>query len=165
MPPPHTLIFGNYRYEDGAYRYYSGRTIIAPHDYQTGCIITSFSKRRKTESTLSFVMNFYESFVKQTEEKYPQIKKASVWNAIYSGIIEAEGVDNGISLINKFRKELSNSQTEYKEDIINRIDSFMHNIKNHGYLPKQLYFAVKRFHRWYSLKQKCFPFSTGRNDL
>ena len=45
--------------------------IISPHDYQTGCIITSFSKRKKTESTLSFVMNFYESFVKQTEEKYP----------------------------------------------------------------------------------------------
>ncbi len=45
--------------------------IISPHDYQTGCIITSFSKRKKTESTLLFVMNFYESFVKQTEEKYP----------------------------------------------------------------------------------------------
>ncbi len=129
--------------------------IIAPHDYQTGCIITSFSKRRKTESILAFVMNFYESFVKQTEEKYPQIKKASVWNAIFSGIIEAAGIDDGISLINKFRKELSNSQTDQKEDITTRIDSFMHNIKNHGYLPKQLYFAVKRFHRWYSLNRSA----------
>ena len=129
--------------------------IISPHDYQTGCIITSFSKRKKTESTLSFVMNFYESFVKQTEEKYPLIKKASVWNAIFSGIIEAEGIDGGIHLINKFRKELSNSNIENKDDIISRIDSFIHNVKNHGYLPKQLYFAVKRFHRWFILNRSA----------
>ncbi len=129
--------------------------IISPHDYQTGCIITSFSKRRKTESTLAFVMNFYESFVKQTEEKYPQIKKASVWNAIFSGIIEAEGIDNGISLINKFRRELGVSDVDKKEDISTRIDSFIRNVKNHGYLPKQLYFAVKRFHRWYSLNRSA----------
>ena len=110
--------------------------IISPHDYQTGCIITSFSKRKKTESTLLFVMNFYESFVKQTEEKYPLIKKASVWNAIFSGIIEAEGVDDGIHLINKFRKELGNSNFENKDDIISRIDSFIHNVKNHGFPAK-----------------------------
>ena len=129
--------------------------IISPHDYQTGCIITSFSKRKKTESTLSFVMNFYESFVKQTEEKYPLIKKASVWNAIFSGIIEAEGVDGGVHLINKFRKELGSSNFENKDDIISRIDSFIHNVKNHGYLPKQLYFAVKRFHRWFILNRNA----------
>ena len=129
--------------------------IVSPHDYQTGCIITTFSKRRKTESTLAFVMNFYESFVKQTEEKYPQIKKASVWNAIFSGIIEAEGIDNGISLINKFRRELGISDVDKKEDISTRIDSFIRNVKNHGYLPKQLYFAVKRFHRWYSLNRSA----------
>jgi len=129
--------------------------IVSPHDYQTGCIITSFSKRRKSKSTLAFVMNFYESFVKQTEEKYPQIKKASVWNAIFSGIIEAEGIDIGISLINKFRRELENSDVEKKEDIISRINSFIHNIKYHGYLPKQLYFAVKRFHRWHNLNRSA----------
>jgi long-subunit acyl-CoA synthetase (AMP-forming)/GNAT superfamily N-acetyltransferase len=129
--------------------------VVSPHDYQTGCIITSFSKRRKTESTLAFVMNFYESFVGQTEAKYPLIKKASVWNAVFSGIIEAEGIDDGIGLINKFRKELENSNVDKKEDVVTRIDSFIRNIKNHGYLPKQLYFAVKRFHRWYGLNRNA----------
>ena len=129
--------------------------IVALHDYQTSCIITSFSKRRKTESTLAFVINFYESFVGQTEAKYPLIKKASVWNAVFSGIIEAEGIDSGISLINKFRRELENSSVDKKEDISTRIDSFIRNIKNYGYLPKQLYFAVKRFHRWYSLNRNA----------
>lgn len=127
--------------------------VVSPHDYQTGCIITSFSKRRKTESTLGFIMNFYESFVKKTEEKYPEIKKASVWNAIFSGIIEAEGIDDGVHLINKFRRELDSSNNQKKDDIIPRIDSFLRNIKNHGYLPKQLYFSVKRFHRWYHLNK------------
>ncbi len=129
--------------------------IILPHDYQTGCIITSFSKRQKTKSTFDFITNFYQSFVKQTEEKYPQIKKASVWNAIFSGIIEAEGIDDGIHLINKYRRELNNSEYEKKDDVIHRIDSFLRNVKSHGYLPKQLYFAIKRFHRWYSLNRSA----------
>lgn len=129
--------------------------VVSPHDYQTGCIITSFSKRRSTESALGFILNFYESFVKKTEEKYPLIKKASVWNAIFSGIIEAEGLDDGIQLINKFKRELNNSDFEKKDDVIIRIDSFLRNIKNHGYLPKQLYFAVKRFHRWYNLNRNA----------
>jgi long-subunit acyl-CoA synthetase (AMP-forming)/predicted GNAT family acetyltransferase len=129
--------------------------VVSPHDYQTGCVITSFSKRRKSESTLVFIMNFYESFVAQTELKYPQIKKASVWNAIFSGLIEAEGIDDGVHLINKFRRELSKSDVENKYDIISRADSFLRNIKNHGYLPKQLYFSVKRFHRWYNLNKSA----------
>lgn len=129
--------------------------VVSPHDYQTGCIITSFSKRRKTESILEFIMNFYDSFVKQTEEKYPQIKKASVWNAIFSGILEAEETENGIRLINKFRRELEKSDIENKNEIVLRIDSFLRNIKNNGFLPKQLYFSVKRFHRWYQLNKNA----------
>ncbi len=129
--------------------------IVSSHDYQTGCIITSFYKREKTNTLLSLIMNFYESFVKQTEERYPQIKKASVWNAIFSGIIEAEGVGDGINLINTLKKELGDSETQKKDDIISRIDSFVRNIRDHGFLPMQLYFAVKRFHRWYSLNMNA----------
>ena len=127
--------------------------IVSPHDYQTGCIITSFYKRKQTDNVINLIMNFYENFVKQTEERYPLIKKASVWNAIFSGIIEAEGVDDGIDLINKFKKELENSGIQKKDDIINRIKSFSRNVVDRGFLPKQLYFAVKRFHRWYRLNK------------
>ncbi len=129
--------------------------VVSPHDYQTGCIITTFSNRRKTESVLSFIMNFYESFVKKTEEKYPLIKKASVWNSIFSGIIEAVGIEEGLNIINKFRKEISNSDYEIRTDVITRIDAFNHNLKIHGYLPKQLYFSIKRFHRWYQLNHSA----------
>ncbi len=127
--------------------------IVSSHDYQTGCIITSFYKRKQTDSILTLITNFYESFVKQTEERYPLIKKASVWNSIFSGIIEAGGLDNGIGLINKFREELGSSEIKEKDEIIKRIKSFIRNVKDDGFLPKQLYFAVKRFHRWYQLNQ------------
>ncbi len=127
--------------------------IVSSHDYQTGCIITSFYKREKTDSILNMIMNFYESFVSKTEERYPLIKKASVWNAIFSGIIEALGVEDGIDLINKFGEELQNSGIQRKDDIIKRIKSFLRNVRNDGFLPKQLYFAVKRFHRWYQLNK------------
>lgn len=129
--------------------------IISEHDYQTRTIITSFSKRKKYKSTLELIMNFYESFVSTTEEKYPLIKKASVWNAIFSGLIDALGIDDGLSLIKKFKKELDQSDIKNKDLIIYRIDSLLHNIQNHGFLPKQLYFSVKRFHRWYDLNKNA----------
>ncbi|MDY0082488.1 MAG: AMP-binding protein, partial [Ignavibacteriaceae bacterium] len=127
--------------------------VVSQHDYQTKCIVTSFSHRRKSESLLSFIINFYEKFVKPAEEKYPLIKKASVWNAIFSGVIETLGVDDGVNLINKFRKEVEKSDIEMKDNIIYRIQLLINNIKEHGYLPKQLYFAVKRFHRWFELNK------------
>ncbi|MCK7522591.1 MAG: hypothetical protein MZV64_35360 [Ignavibacteriales bacterium] len=53
-----------------------------------------------------------KALLNNPREKYPEIKKASVWNAIFSGIIEAAGIDDGISMINKFRRELENSDVE-----------------------------------------------------
>jgi len=129
--------------------------IISEHDYQTKTIITSFSNRRKTKSILDLIMNFYQSFVCTTEEKYPMITKASVWNAIFSGIIEAMGIDEGLNLIKKLKKELEQSEIQNKDLIIYRIDSLLFNIQNHGYLPKQLYFSVKRFHRWFDLNKNA----------
>lgn len=124
---------------------------VSPHDYQTGCILTSFANRQKTESLLSFFMNFYISFVQQTEEKYPFIKKASISNSIFSAMIEVEGYENGVSLINKLKNELLKSDVELKNHFLSRIDTFLESLRIHGFLPRQLYFAVKRFHRWFML--------------
>ena len=124
---------------------------VSPHDYQTGCLLTSFSNRKKSESTLSFFLNFYENFVKKTQEKYPLIRKASIWNSVFSALIEVEDYDNGVIIINKFKRELIKSDLELKDIVLERIDSFLYSIKTHGFLPKQLYFAVKRFHRWFVL--------------
>lgn len=124
---------------------------VSPHDYQTGCILTSFADRQKSESHISFFMNFYNSFVQKTEEKYPFIKKASISNSILSAIIDVDGYENGTSMINKLRKEMIRSDVENKDHFLFRIDTFLDSLKVHGFLPKQLYFAVKRFHRWFVL--------------
>src|SRR5690606_151428 len=113
---------------------------VSPHDYQTGCILTSFANRKNTESLLSFFMNFYNSFVNGTEEKYPFIKKASISNSIFSALIEVEGYDSGITMINKLKDELINSDVDIKDHLINRIDTFLESLKVNGFLPKQLYF-------------------------
>lgn len=124
---------------------------VSPHDYQTGCILTSFNNRQKSDSLLSFFMNFYNSFVIKTEEKYPFIKKASISNSIFSALIEVEGYKNGVEMILKLKEELINSDIDIKDHFLFRIDTFLETIKVHGFLPKQLYFAVKRFHRWFIL--------------
>jgi long-chain acyl-CoA synthetase len=122
------------------------------HDYQTGTLLYSVSKRIRSESASNFFLRFHDQFVKKTLDKYTFLEKKSIWNYILSGITECEGELKAVELIKKFREEVS-SLTVYddKQDILFRIDEFIKSLKEDGFVPKSLFFAIKRFHRWRNL--------------
>jgi long-subunit acyl-CoA synthetase (AMP-forming)/GNAT superfamily N-acetyltransferase len=129
---------------------------IPTHDYQTGTLLYSVSKRVNSESISSFLHNFYNQFVEGTVNKYAFLKKKSIWNYIFSGIIEVEGEPNGLNLLKRFGAELSSpndfpdkAETEF------RLKIFIEKIESEGFIPKSLFFAVKRFHRWFELNKNA----------
>jgi GNAT superfamily N-acetyltransferase len=125
---------------------------IPTHDYQTGTLLYSVSKRIESESVSGFLKNFYLYFVKQTEEKHPFLKKKSIWNYIFSGIIEVEGEINGLKLLRKFDEELRSSDDFPEKDGTElRLKLFIEQLEKNLYIPKSLFFAIKRFHRWFEL--------------
>ena len=129
---------------------------IPTHDYQTGTLLYSVSKRKESESVSSFLKNFYLFFVKQTEESHPFLKKKSIWNYIFSGIIEVEGEIDGLKLLNKFSEELRSSNDFPDKEITElRLNLFIEQLENNLYIPKSLFFAIKRFHRWIKLNEKA----------
>ena len=125
---------------------------IPAHDYQTGTLLYSVSKRIKSNSITEFLKNFHIQFVKQTIDRYSFLHKESLWNYIFSGIIEVEGEKEGLSLIKTFKNELK-SQKSFpdKEKVLKRIELFENKVENEGFIPKALFFAIKRFHRWFEL--------------
>lgn len=128
--------------------------IVPSHDYQTGSQITSFYKRRKNKSYNKFFSNFYTQFVVKTESEYPEIKILTIWSSILSSICEVEGVDNGIEIILKLKKEITKSQDfPDKEKLLEITDLFLKSIKENGFKPQPLYFAIKRFLRWFRLNE------------
>jgi len=129
---------------------------IPTHDYQTGTLLYSVSKRIESESVLIFLKNFYLFFVKQTEEEYPFLKKKSIWNYIFSGIIEVEGEINGLKLLTQFRERLRSSDDFPDKELTEfKLDLFIQQLEKNLYIPKSLFFAIKRFHRWFKLNEEA----------
>jgi len=135
----------------------SPENIILPtHDYQTGSYITSFYLRENSSTYFQFTLNFYYRFIIPSEEKYPVLKNDLALSSILSAICEVEGVEKGVEIINKLKKELqTNASLINQKELLNETESFLQNVKTYGFLPKQLYFAIKRFNRWYELNKEA----------
>jgi ribosomal protein S18 acetylase RimI-like enzyme len=127
---------------------------VPTHDYQTGTLLYSVSKRISSDSPKNFFINFYELFINNTLEKYSFLDKKSIWNYIFSGITECEGEEKSVELIKEFIEEVkSDKQIENQKEILFRAEEFVKSITSDGFIPKNLFFAIKRFHRWRSLNQ------------
>jgi len=127
---------------------------IPTHDYQTGTLLYSVSQRIKSSSITSYFANFYNRFVKNSVEEIPDLKNDSIWNYIFSGVIEAEGEIKGLELLSAFKDELSEpNEFGDKEHVLLKLDSFINIVNHDGYIPKTLFFAIKRFHRWFDLNE------------
>lgn len=125
---------------------------VPTHDYQTGTLLYSVSKRINSASPKTFFLNFHNLFIKDTLEKYSFLDKKSIWNYIFSGVTECEGEIKAIDLIKEFIEEVkANNAIENKEEILFRAEEFIKSVTNHGFIPKNLFFAIKRFHRWRAL--------------
>lgn len=129
--------------------------IIPSHDYQLGTRFVSLSNRSEFKSFTDLFFNFYKSFIVPIEEKYPFVKRESAWKYIFPGLINAEGENEGIEILNYFLIEIRDKDIEGKEDIILQLKRLLANIKENGYIPKQLYFAIKRFIRWNNLNDNA----------
>ncbi|HSW55407.1 MAG TPA: GNAT family N-acetyltransferase [Ignavibacteriaceae bacterium] len=127
---------------------------VPTHDYQTGTLLYSVSKRLNSVSPKDFFVNFHRLFIKDTLEKYSFLDKKSIWNYIFSGVTECEGEPKAIELIKKFAEEVkADSGIEDKDEILYRAEEFIKSVSNDGFIPKNLFFAIKRFHRWRALNR------------
>ncbi len=123
--------------------------IIPSHDYQTGTKFLSLSETRSYTTATSLIESFYNDFVLKAQEEYNFFKIKKTWNYTFSGIIDALGEEDGLKLLMLYRKELSESDNG--ADKVNSLDNLIKIVKDRKFLPKRLYFAVKRFHRWFKL--------------
>ena len=126
--------------------------IIPKHDYQVGTRIVSIEKRIPYHNSVTFLQNFFRKFVESGTNKYPYLKRESIWNQIYSGIISSLGEKKGAEYLRNFQKQLiPTNNFPDKENALARLQSFLNDISEGIFIPKKLFFAIKRFHRWFQL--------------
>jgi len=124
--------------------------VIPPHDYQMGMRIVSIAKRIESTSLSELMDRFCEGFVKATEEKYPFIKQEHVRFNIFAGILDSEGEENGLLLL---KEALTDINQSCHEEIKSELTQFLDGVKQKGFIPRPMYFAIQRFHRWFHLSQ------------
>lgn len=130
--------------------------IIPLHDYQTGTKVVSISGNTKFNSISDMMYHFYSRFVREVEQRFSFVASNTIWNYVFSGIINAEGDNKGRADLEKFADELEdNKQFENAIQIRSLLIQFLENTGKYGFMPKPLYFASKRFIRWYSLNKEA----------
>lgn len=125
--------------------------IIPGHDYQTGTKVVSFSERETAESICKLLHHFYNRFVTDTQDLFPFLRNENIINLVFAGLINAEGEKEGLNKLSKIEQEICFDDRIQQDYFKLKLNEFIQTIKNLGFMPKPLYFAIKRFHRWYSL--------------
>jgi long-chain acyl-CoA synthetase len=127
--------------------------IIPSHDYQTGTKILSLSETLPFKNISHLIESFYNSFILETINQYDFLEIKKIWNYIFSGIIDAIGEKEGIKLLLQYKSELEEKKiNDFRIDSLNNMISL---VENRKFLPKRLYFAIKRFHRWFNLNSNA----------
>ncbi len=129
--------------------------IIPSHDYQRGTRFVSLAQRDEFTDLKGLLFNFYEKFIIPIEEKYPWVKRDSAWKYVFPGLINAEGENEGIEILSIFLMELKQENSDKNKDVIAQLEKFLANVRENGYIPKQLYFSIKRFIRWHNINKEA----------
>ncbi len=132
--------------------------VIPRHDYHSGIKFISIEKRKKSDGLKNFLQDFHSQFVARSEKENHVLKHKSMWFYIFSALLNSEGESKGI----KFIENLINTNKK-RDMIIKEAQIFLDDYKNNGYLPKKLYFAIRRFARWFELSKDASLSAQARN--
>ncbi|RMH60535.1 MAG: GNAT family N-acetyltransferase [Calditrichaeota bacterium] len=124
----------------------SAHNIVIPsHDYQTGIKLISIVHRKKTTSLRTLLKDFYRQLVSAMEKEFPVLKQGPMWDYVFAGVIDTFGEQDGLEKLKAMLHEDSGSVFD------KHLRGFVAHMEAHGYIPKMLYFATRRFQRWLQL--------------
>jgi len=130
--------------------------IIPVHDYQTGSRIVSISSRRRHISPLDMLKRFRKYYIESVEEKFPSLKGISKNEYMFSAVIEALGDENGKQFLENCVQKLNRKKTDRNETkLLKDLQLYLSSITKTGFVPKRLYFAIQRYHRWRQLNSSA----------
>ncbi|MCH7675661.1 GNAT family N-acetyltransferase [candidate division KSB1 bacterium] len=130
--------------------------IVPLYDFQFGSRIVSISNRKNFESLAKMMLSFRTNFILKVESKYTQLRGQSSWHIIFSAFVEILGEKGGLEILAETVTTLENSKLNQDErELLQKLKIFTQAVQEKGYLPRRLYFAIKRFHRWLDLNRNA----------
>lgn len=128
--------------------------IVPTHDFQVGPRIVSVSDREEFGGLGQYLSTLWRRLVETAEETHPVLRGVATRELIYSALVETVGVGQGLMLL----REMARSQP----DQVSAVEQFCGEIERLGFVPKRLYFAISRYHRWAELAVGATPQARAR---
>jgi len=123
----------------------SPANVIVPlHDYLSGARLVSISSRAPFDSLPTMLRSFHRYFVAPVEGAHPELSGLASWDILFSAVLEIIGEKDGAALL---RVVLETASTEDRE-MAESLEAFLDSVSRRGFLPRQLFFAAKRYRRW-----------------
>ncbi len=126
----------------------AGKIIVPIHDYHIGGRLVSISGIQPFRSELVFLENLETSFVRNTEQDFPDFHLDIKTDIIYHAIQEALGEKHSARF---FEAILNAAETSDARRV--DLELFLSQVEEHGFQSKSVYFAIRRYHRWLAINQ------------
>lgn len=126
----------------------SGKIIVPIHDYHVGGRLVSISGIETVKSELDFLENLESSFVRKTEQDFPDFHLAVQTDIIYHAIHEALGEKHSSNFFEAILNDPDTSDSRREN-----LEIFLSWVAEHGFQNKSVYFAIRRYHRWLLINQ------------
>ncbi|MDQ7088379.1 MAG: AMP-binding protein [Acidobacteriota bacterium] len=128
--------------------------IVPTHDFQVGPRIVSVASRVAFTSLGDYLEILWRRIVEPTEKSYPALAAVARRELLLSALLEVTGVRDGLALL----EETRDLPQRWKQVV----EAFTGHVARRGFLPKRLYFAIARYHRWADLAQGATPQARAR---
>jgi GNAT superfamily N-acetyltransferase len=128
--------------------------IVPTHDFQIGARIVSISDREPFGGMARYLRRVWSELVASVEARHDWLVGAADWRLLLSALIEVLGRDEGLAAL----YEVAEQDPELAEEVT----PFVQEVERLGFMPKRLYFAVRRYHRWAELARDATPQARAR---
>ncbi len=113
--------------------------IVPSHDYQTGARLVSISDRTPCATLEELLDRFQTAFVARIEASRPDLRGEVDDTILLSAVVEALGQERGAALLSRAARDSKRAVA---------IETFLERLRNEGFEPERLFFAVRRYRRW-----------------
>jgi len=127
--------------------------IVPSHDYHSGARLVSISDRTPCATLDELLERFERVFIARLEASRPELKGEVDDALLLSAVVEALGLERGVAL-------LSEASQQSRRAV--EIETFLERLRDGGFTPKQVHFAVRRYRRWLDLNPTATTEAQGK---
>jgi len=129
------------------------KVVVPMHDYHVGAKLIAVGSRRPFDAMTLLLRSLWEDFVQPLEREYPRLAGLVDPDILFSSVLEVVGEEAGLKLLDHaLYAERDVPLGHGLEDALGR---FVESVGRDGFLPLQLFFAIKRYRRWDTLNAQA----------